>query len=612
MTTVGSLPGDLASGNEVSCKTTMDLLPSPTNSVPYIIATAVDGAKTEAVVAPIHGGSPMRYLQASSKLDQEPNPFEQSFSGMAPEKSGAGAGGPGPKVETPKPVLPPIASMSGRLAPGTDQFEWDAQSLRMGPLSPSMLEGPQNPIVFEKDTSSLPLPIGSFPPPSSGSMANVLIANGFGASGPLPGSTLPAHSSESYPPATYNPTHSVSQVQQPSVPAPHMQHQQQYQGGNGSRPQNPQQQRPQQYAPHPNDRYMPPPPPPTSQHQGAAPHQDMNGYGNLHLLSQAQATHREHWTKRENADSNNGSAPLGQHPHPYGPQSHPQPSAHGHMNAQSGPHINGQPQHAMGGMTASHQQQQPQNGGEPSFARKVTRRSRAQTEESDDSERSEMSGKNGQGSEGNSHKKQAVGQGVNGTGDEKMDEEEKRKNFLERNRQAALKCRQRKKQWLSNLQAKVEYLSTDNEHLQAQTAALRDEIIHLKALLLAHKDCPVAQANGAYAESINMTGPPPPGHGPGPMGGPHGRAPPHPQQQHQQQSMQGRPGPGPGLQGRGPMPPHPQQFQHGALPTNMQNGIHPPPGSMVPGGPPGGRPMSMMQDITPNASPSQGQMNGRY
>lgn len=26
----------------------------------------------------------------------------------------------------------------------------------------------------------------------------------------------------------------------------------------------------------------------------------------------------------------------------------------------------------------------------------------------------------------------------------------------------------------------------------------------------------------------------------------------------------------------------------------------------------GGRPMSMMQDITPSASPSQGQANGRY
>jgi hypothetical protein len=61
---------------------------------------------------------------------------------------------------------------------------------------------------------------------------------------------------------------------------------------------------------------------------------------------------------------------------------------------------------------------------------------------------------------------------------------------------AALKCRQRKKQWLSDLQNKVEYLSNDNEKLQSQATSLREEIINLKTLLLAHKDCAVAQANG--------------------------------------------------------------------------------------------------------------------
>ncbi|KAI8371370.1 uncharacterized protein BYT42DRAFT_580002 [Radiomyces spectabilis] len=79
---------------------------------------------------------------------------------------------------------------------------------------------------------------------------------------------------------------------------------------------------------------------------------------------------------------------------------------------------------------------------------------------------------------------------------ETEDEEEKRKTFLERNRQAALKCRQRKKQWLANLQVKVEFLTTDNENLQRQATMLREEILNLKTLLLAHKECPVAQANG--------------------------------------------------------------------------------------------------------------------
>ncbi|KAK4925774.1 hypothetical protein LTR28_012210 [Elasticomyces elasticus] len=78
----------------------------------------------------------------------------------------------------------------------------------------------------------------------------------------------------------------------------------------------------------------------------------------------------------------------------------------------------------------------------------------------------------------------------------KMTDEEKRKNFLERNRVAALKCRQRKKQWLANLQQKVEIFSTENDALAATVTQLREEIVSLKTLLIAHKDCPVSQAQG--------------------------------------------------------------------------------------------------------------------
>ncbi|CAO0791982.1 unnamed protein product [Mucor circinelloides] len=71
-------------------------------------------------------------------------------------------------------------------------------------------------------------------------------------------------------------------------------------------------------------------------------------------------------------------------------------------------------------------------------------------------------------------------------------DDEKRKHFLERNRQAALKCRQRKKQWLTNLQERVEFLANDNEQLQLQANVMRDEVIHLRNLLLAHKNCPMS------------------------------------------------------------------------------------------------------------------------
>jgi ATF/CREB family transcription factor len=63
---------------------------------------------------------------------------------------------------------------------------------------------------------------------------------------------------------------------------------------------------------------------------------------------------------------------------------------------------------------------------------------------------------------------------------------------------AALKCRQRKKQWLANLQSKVEIYSTENDNLTAQISALREEVVNLKTLLLAHKDCPVTQQQGLH------------------------------------------------------------------------------------------------------------------
>jgi ATF/CREB family transcription factor len=58
-----------------------------------------------------------------------------------------------------------------------------------------------------------------------------------------------------------------------------------------------------------------------------------------------------------------------------------------------------------------------------------------------------------------------------------------------------LKCRQRKKQWLANLQQKVELFSTENDSLSATVT---------QTLLLAHKDCPVAQAQGLSGLAMNQ------------------------------------------------------------------------------------------------------------
>ncbi|KAJ3163685.1 hypothetical protein HDU86_000279 [Geranomyces michiganensis] len=100
-------------------------------------------------------------------------------------------------------------------------------------------------------------------------------------------------------------------------------------------------------------------------------------------------------------------------------------------------------------------------------------------------------------------------EGGGGGEEDDLDTEEKRKTFLERNRQAALKCRQKKKQWLQSLQAKVDYLTSDNEGLQSQATQLREEILNLKTLLLAHRDCPIAKQNGLNLNAIESVLPVP-------------------------------------------------------------------------------------------------------
>ncbi|XP_038862715.1 cyclic AMP-dependent transcription factor ATF-2 isoform X1 [Salvelinus namaycush] len=71
------------------------------------------------------------------------------------------------------------------------------------------------------------------------------------------------------------------------------------------------------------------------------------------------------------------------------------------------------------------------------------------------------------------------------------DPDEKRRKFLERNRAAASRCRQKRKVWVSSLEKKAEDLNSMNGQLQSEVTLLRNEVARLKQLLLAHKDCPV-------------------------------------------------------------------------------------------------------------------------
>ncbi|KAJ2723114.1 Transcription factor [Coemansia sp. Benny D115] len=77
-------------------------------------------------------------------------------------------------------------------------------------------------------------------------------------------------------------------------------------------------------------------------------------------------------------------------------------------------------------------------------------------------------------------------------------DDEKRRQFLERNRIAALKCRQRKKKQLKELQDRHDYMSEQNNKLRAEYMQMRERSLHLRALLAAHRECLVAQGNGVF------------------------------------------------------------------------------------------------------------------
>jgi hypothetical protein len=70
-----------------------------------------------------------------------------------------------------------------------------------------------------------------------------------------------------------------------------------------------------------------------------------------------------------------------------------------------------------------------------------------------------------------------------------VEKKKERKKVLERNRQAAYKCRQKKKQWLHNLESTYDVAEAKNKELTALVAQLREESIYLRNILLTHGNC---------------------------------------------------------------------------------------------------------------------------
>ncbi|GLA64619.1 hypothetical protein AtubIFM55763_008225 [Aspergillus tubingensis] len=73
--------------------------------------------------------------------------------------------------------------------------------------------------------------------------------------------------------------------------------------------------------------------------------------------------------------------------------------------------------------------------------------------------------------------------------DDKLSEKAKREKFLERNRLAASKCRQKKKQQTESLRSQFRELSQRREDLTRHIDALRSEILVFKNYLLEHAQC---------------------------------------------------------------------------------------------------------------------------
>ncbi|MCJ1407531.1 hypothetical protein MMC19_001602 [Ptychographa xylographoides] len=68
-------------------------------------------------------------------------------------------------------------------------------------------------------------------------------------------------------------------------------------------------------------------------------------------------------------------------------------------------------------------------------------------------------------------------------------EDHKRSKFLERNRVAASKCRQKKKEWTSNLEVRARELQASKNELAMMVSSLKGEVIWLKGEMLKHTGC---------------------------------------------------------------------------------------------------------------------------
>ncbi|KAJ9624848.1 Transcription factor [Taxawa tesnikishii (nom. ined.)] len=489
----------------------------PEDSKPPVDAAAKDNAApatapaTNAPLAPpprpnqANGQENGDYFSGShtAHLTKEPNPFESAF---------------GNPSETPgKTQLPGVTSLTSpaSLLPGGTPG-WGG-SLRSGPLSPAMLTGPTaTNDYFSSDHHPF---AGSFPTPNESSLRTGLTPGGGGSMFPAPSpnsqAIYNAMQSGGATPSTLDFHRTAMHARAASLNNQPNNQNLTMPNGATSAPQDP------NIDPNIQSRGFPP----HSQQQQQDPfgqHDANDAANSLYILAQSR-------------EGRNGPQ---QYPVPQQPQQMNYMPNAPHMGGVSqqqhdmspdmakraaknsvGSNISGSTQNEQGEFSESGNSEQAKPQTRPRAKKagsiKAAGNGRRKAEETPGKAPANKKQKSIGGSvnmqddelDSDEEDQQDLNDGNNGN--KKMTDEEKRKNFLERNRVAALKCRQRKKQWLANLQQKVEIFSTENDALAATVTSLREEIVGLKTLLLAHKDCPVSQAQGISGMAMqNIAGEP--------------------------------------------------------------------------------------------------------
>ncbi|TVY68621.1 Transcription factor atf1 [Lachnellula suecica] len=412
------------------------------------------------------GNTPDYFSVAHGGISNETNPFEASF---AFGSNGGGLQTPG---GTKLPSVAALTSPAGILGgTGTTPNFWG--SLRSGPLSPAMLSGPSQKEDYFGDGHHLR---GGFPTPNESSLRSGLTPGGGGSMFPEPSPNSQALFSQL---ASGGATPTTLDFHRTAMSAANVH-------------------KPQQNI--------------TSQPQEAANGLDVKPTVPGHFDETNDAANGLFLLAQSN--NRNGGHPANHYtmaPQMPAVHAHPQPSMqmstdtsptmqmrnNGSMSTNSGRGVS----EISGGFSDDNDQKGPTTRGKKR-ASNVNGQSNGRRKADETPSKAPASKKskanNGSAmmSEPQSEEEPDMSKDEYNANGKKMTDDEKRKNFLERNRVAALKCRQRKKQWLANLQQKVELFSQENDQLSQQISGLREEVVNLKTILMAHKDCAVSQQQG--------------------------------------------------------------------------------------------------------------------